>query len=296
MHGRIWMIGLVCTLLGGCSETPAPPRSTAEEPASVLAQAFDVATTGTIRGQVAWDGTVPVAESTVVREIAFHPGLHNNPVRYETPHVPRVHPKTQGVADAVVYLRGVDLRRSRPWDHPPVRVAYRDRRLLIEQGGDATSVGFVRRGDPVSAVNHGPDYHALRGRGASFFTLPLIERDQSSVTRLKQNGVVELTDAAGYYWLHAHLFVDEHPYYARTDAEGKFVLEHVPAGTYEIVSWMPSWHVERRERDPETAVAVRTIWAAPCERKQTIQVDAGQTHAASIRWSQAMFPDSGNGR
>ena len=112
--------------------------------------------------------------------------------------------------------------------------------MFVLQDGHAGRVGLVRRGDGFAAVNRDQEYHALRGRGAAFFCLPLVDAGRPARQRLEQAGVVELSSAAGYYWMQAHLFVTEHPYYARTDRDGSFRLEHVPSGTYELVCWMPS--------------------------------------------------------
>ena len=148
---------------------------------------------------------------------------------------------------------------------------------------------FVRRGGKLETTNRDADFHALRGRGSAFFTLPLVKPDIPSTQRLDQTGLVELFDAGGYYWSHAHCFVDDQPYYARTDAQGTFTLTQVPAGTYEIVGWMPSWHITRRERDPETGIIARLVWAKPVEQKQSVQVQAGQTAEVTLRWSRPMF-------
>jgi hypothetical protein len=279
-------------LLGGCTEPPCPTNDAAARD-SCLAQAFDPAATGTIRGRVCWEGAVPITESTEVRVLAYHNALHKNPVRHQTPHIPRVNAANDGVADAVVFLRGIDPCRSKPWDHADVRIEFRDRQMCMSQGDQPTNAGFIRRGDKVVMINHDADFHALRGRGANFFTLPLIKAEQPATETLRQSGVVELFDAAGYYWLHAHLLVVEHPYYARTDANGNFALENVPAGDYEVVGWLPSWIVTRKEIDPETAVVVRQAWAAPQEQRQPVKVQAGQTESLTFRWSQEMFRISG---
>ena len=67
-----------------------------------------------------------------------------------------------------------------------------DRRLLIEQRGQSGRVGFVRRGDVITVVNADPEYHALRARGAAFFTLPLVDPGPSH-RRLDQAGLVSLS-------------------------------------------------------------------------------------------------------
>jgi hypothetical protein len=290
MHGLIRLLAFVClSLLGGCSELPGPAARESEEPETALAQAFDPSETGTIRGRVVWDGDPPKSEEFLIRASAYNPYLYQNPARFSTPHIPKVQPKTQGVENAVVYLRGVDPRRSKAWDHASVRVVFQDRELRIKQGKSESQVGFVRRGSTIEVVNSDTEYHNLHARGAVFFAMPLIEANQVHERMLAKVGVVDLTCATGNYWLHAHLFVTEHPYYVRTDANGQFVLDQVPAGTYEVVCWLPSWHVERKEVDPETGIIARLAWALPQERVQTIQVRGDRESEITYRWKQAMF-------
>jgi hypothetical protein len=288
MHGRIYIFGFICTTLAaGCVEPPAP--AAAPSPPTALGEAFDAANVGAIRGQVTWDGDVPVAEETVVRAIAFNPRLHLNPARYTTPHVPKVNPQNRGVENAVVYLRQVDPKRSKPWDHPKASVEFHDRQLIVVQGHQRSKVGFVRRGTVIDVVNRDSEFHNLRGRGAAFFAMPLGEANKLHERVLSQAGLVDLTCAAGYYWLHAHLFVAEHPYYARTDADGRFVLDQVPAGTYELVCWLPSWHVEQKEVDPETGITARLRWAPPREQTLAVTVQAHVTSERTFSWSATMI-------
>src|SRR5262249_39172772 len=140
------------------------------------------------------------------------------------PHAPAIDPATRAVKDAVVFLRGIDPRRSRPWDHPPVRVEMRDYLLVVRQGAAEGRVGFVRRGDGVEMVSAQPAFHALQARGAAFFTLMFPDPGGPRTRRLGRAGVVELTSAAGHFWMRGHLFVDDHPYYARADAAGRFTF------------------------------------------------------------------------
>jgi hypothetical protein len=239
---------------------------------------------------VTWEGVVPTAHETVVRVSAFNPHLHKKPARYQTPHVPLVHPGNAGVANAVVYLKCVDANRSKPWHHLPVRIAFQNRELVVEQGKLRSSIGFARRGERVDIVNRDDEYHKLHARGEAFFSMPLVEANKTHARPFGQAGLVDFTCSAGYYWLHAHLFVADHPYFTRTDADGSFVLDQVPTGTYDIVCWLPSWHVERAERDPEIGVIARFVWQAPKEQSRTIQVDPGRSFAVSWMWNSTMFP------
>jgi hypothetical protein len=38
-------------------------------------------------------------------------------------------------------------------------------------------------------------------------------------------------------WMNAYMAVMDHPYYAVTDAEGKFEIKSLPPGTYTVEAW-----------------------------------------------------------
>ncbi len=290
MHGRTWPTALCLLTLLGCTDLPDEQPSASQ--AKDVVSSFDVAKTGTIQGRVIWDGAVPVAEPMLIKAIAFHPFLYKNPVECTLPHYPRV--QNGGVMGAIVFLRSVDPCAAKPWDHPGVRVEFQDRQLRVHQGKHVSTIGVVRVGAEIEIVNRDADFHLLRARGAAFFAAPLQTPDQPSRRTLAKAGIVDLTSGAGYLWLHGHLFVAEHPYYVQTDADGRFTLDRVPAGTYELVCWMPSWVVTRRERDPETGIMARLTWADPKEQTQTALVRAGSVVEVSYRWQEKMFGEARN--
>jgi hypothetical protein len=235
---------------------------------------FDPANAGTLAGRVTWSGALPHADPvTGERSLPDGRKLH---ITRPTPNLPAVDPAGRGVAGAVVFLRGVNPASARPWDHPPVTIELYDDRPMVWQGDELPmSVGFARRGDAVTMASRQPLNHALRARGAAFFTLTFPDPDEPRTRRFDQAGLVELSSAAGHFWMHGYLFVDDHPYYARTDSEGRWTLSGVPAGEYEAVCWLPDWHVRRHERDPETGVIVRLFFGPPHEWMKRVVVRAG---------------------
>jgi hypothetical protein len=286
MHGRICL--LMMLWIAGCTDVPLEPVREPNTPKAPLRTAFDASTTGTIHGQVCWDGEVPTAKEYTAIAHSTNPYLFKSPARFTLPHYPKVS-TNQGIEHAVVFLRSVDAERSKPWDHAPLRVEFKQRQLAILQGERRASVGFVQPGGVMEMVNRDAEYHHLSTRGAAFFADPLIIKDRVNRRTLAKPGIVDLSSGNGYYWLHAHLFVTEHPYYACTDANGQFRLDQVPAGTHELVCWMPSWHVKRKERDPESGTVTRVVWAPPVEQTRTIEVQAGQQAEVEYRWTIASF-------
>jgi hypothetical protein len=271
--GPILCVVVLFGLSGCIDEGPQPTAPDESVPAiSGASAAFDAENTVSIEGRVIWDGEVPeVPPLTVVPAPDLMPPDVKAPMN---PFRPLINPASKGVEDVIVFLRGVDSARARPWPHAPVRVEQTCRQIAVVQGEATSRFGFVRRGDSFESLSRDSAYHALRARGAAFFTLPFVDADRPSRRRLDNLGVVELSSGAGLYWLHARLLVVDHPYYTRTDHEGRFRLEQVPAGRYEAVCWMPSWVVARKDRDPESGLISRVVFAPAVEWSAAVTVDA----------------------
>jgi hypothetical protein len=250
---------------------------------------FDTARAGTIRGHVTWVGDIPVVPKL---DGCSNPVTENGPrerIVVPNPNAPHINPKTKSVANAVVFLRGVDRGAAREWDHPPVRVLPRDYRFHVLQGSNDSSIGFVRAGDEIEMESADACFHALHAEGAAWFSLTFPDPHQPLRRALTRPGLLELTSAAGYYWMRAYLFVDHHPYYALTNADGQFILTGVPAGDYDLICWMPSWQEKRHERDPETSLYVRLTFRAPVELSRPTTVRAGTTARAAFDVSPELF-------
>jgi hypothetical protein len=250
---------------------------------------FDPATAGTIRGRVVWEGDLPVvAPFEVLPNPLAGALLHKKQLR-PNPNAPLIEPCTRGVANTVVFLRGLDPRRGRRWDHPPVQVEQRDGEFHILQGGVDSHFGFVHRGEGIEMVSRDHFFHSLHAGGAVFFTLTFPDPDRPLRRSLNEQGIVELTSAAGYYWMRAYLFLDDHPYYTRTDAEGRFVLPQVPPGRYELVCWIPNWMEAHHERDPESGLYVRIFFDPPVCQVQPLTVLPEETKETIFAISAELF-------
>ncbi len=275
-------------LLSGCEDIEPPPETPAEQ-AVEIGQDFDAATAGMLRGQVTWVGEIPVVPSY---RAPVNPGSeHAGEPRREwpNPNTPRIDRQTKAVAGAVVFLRGIDAKRSRPWDYPPVRVELRDYQIHVCQGEHDGDSGFVRRGETITMVSRQKLFHSLRVRGADFFARVFPDADQPCTRRLDRAGIVELSSGCGYFWMHGRLFVTDHPYYTHTDAEGRFTLPRVPPGEYELVCWLPDWHEAFRELDAETALICRLEFRPPVEVVQLVRLKPRQTRTISIPFPAGRF-------
>jgi hypothetical protein len=285
-------IGIVFLLLfsSGCQDARPQAAAPVKFPGVELAVAFDPSAAGAIEGRVLWEGPIPEVPPFQVHTNRY-PGKEplQGLVR-ERPNVPIIDHGSKGVAEAVVFLRGVDLKKSRPWDHPPVQIEQRDLRLGILQGDVRVRTGFVRRGQEIAIVSRDKLYYSLHAEGADYFTFTLAEKNLPRLRRLEHRGRIELTSGAGHYWMRGDLFVDDHPYYARTDCHGRFQLAQVPAGKYQLVLWLPNWNVSRQERDPESGLLSRIFLAPPRQREKTVEVEHAGAATIDFKLSAAAFP------
>jgi hypothetical protein len=277
---------LLGAAIAGCDD--APPETTPASLRQGVARAFDPDAAGTVEGRVTWQGEVPAVAPfrSPVNTLAEPIGSRRS---WDNPNAPVVDAPSGGVAGAVVFLRGIDPLRARPWDHPPVHVALRDYQLHVRQGAVEARTGFVRRGEAVELVSEQPVFHALQARGAAFFALVFPDADRPRQRRLNQAGLVELSSAAGYFWMRGYLFVDDHPYYSRTDAAGRFRLEQVPPGAYQLVCWLPSWREAEHERDGDTSLICRLSFRPPLEVVQPLVLGPAETKAVPFTLSADLF-------
>ena len=57
-------------------------------------------------------------------------------------------------------------------------------------------------------------------------------------SRAKAGDVVEL-DCKVHAWMHGYVVVQDHPFFAMTGDDGKFAIDGLPPGTYELEAWHP---------------------------------------------------------
>jgi hypothetical protein len=266
----------------GCGDASGRTENDTSDLEPEAGAAFDPLRAGTIRGQVVWSGEIPVVPPLEVQPNPLAGEiLHKKQLR-PNPNAPSIEPSTKGLGNAIVFLRGVDPKHGKPWDHPPVLVEQRAGEFHVIQGGADTHFGFVRRGSTIAMISRDPFFHSLHASGDAYFTLTFPDPNRCLQRPLKENGLVELTSAAGYYWMRAYLFVDDHPYYTRTDTKGHFMLAQVPPGRYEIVCWLPSWTKTRHERDPESGCVARLFFNAAFRRAQPVTLGPGETTEVTL--------------
>lgn len=291
-----WSLAVLVASASGCADAVAPAAVPCSGPCVDASTLFDASTAGAITGQVVWIGGVPAAKpfphrlNVIVDDAAKEARLRSNPF------VPHVDEATRGIQDAVITLRGVDMRRARQWDHPGVRIEFSDLDLRVRQGARVDHMGFVRRGAGIEVVSCESRFHGLQANGAEWFSLSLPDPNKPLIRMLDRAGVVELTSGAGYAWMRAFLLVADHPYMTRTDDRGRFTLDQVPPGRYEVVCWMPGWEEIDHDRDPEMGFVTRVRYTPGATVSQTVDLSAKQRCDAQLVVGMDAFSSQGVGQ
>ena len=150
---------------------------------------------------------------------------------------------------AVVYLEGSFADAGAP---PAVDVAQRGYQF-------APGLIPVRRGSTVRFPNLDEEYHSVFSYSKTRrFDLGRYQRDETPPTlRFEQAGVVRL-----FCEIHEHMrgtiLVLDTPYFTRTDAEGRFRIDNLPAGRFVLKAWIDDDDVREQTvelRDGTTAKA-----------------------------------------
>jgi hypothetical protein len=269
----------------GCAANPEPTPVPGDFPRDA-GRRFDASAVGTIEGTVTWEGALPSVPPFEIPANPLAGQVFHSPQIRPNANAPQIEARSKGVANAVIFLRGIEPARGKPWDLPAVRVEQRAEQFHILQGESDSSVGFVQRGANVEMVSLDPIFHALHAGGANFFSLAFPDPKRPLQRVLRDKGVAELTSGAGYFWMRGYLFVDDHPYYGRTDNAGRFRLQQVPPGRYEVVCWLANWRKEHHERDPESGSITRYYLEKPLEQSKRLTLKAGDTAQATFTLSE----------
>jgi plastocyanin len=152
---------------------------------------------------------------------------------------------TGGLANVVVTLKAV--KAAAPATAPavpataPAAPAAPATKATLDQVGCRYQphVQAVRAGTELTLINSDRVLHNVHGNQGpiTVFNMAMPIKGQRLPTKLTRPGLVRLQCDAGHTWMNAWIFVADHPYYAVTDAGGRFQIGDVPPGDYALELW-----------------------------------------------------------
>ncbi len=183
-----------------------------------------VAGGGMVSGQVLFHGTAPTRQIIPNKDVDVCGGPREDVLIEVGPE--------HGVANALVYLANIPKGKAWPAAGKPqeldnVKCRFRPELQVIHPG----AIDIVNT-DPVLHNTHG--YYGRR----TAFNTALPNQNQRITTELLKTGTVRV-DCDAHGWMEGWIYVRDNPYYAITDASGKFSIGDVPPGTYTLVMLQP---------------------------------------------------------
>jgi hypothetical protein len=254
---------IVSMLVMGLVEAGAGPI--VAEPYRVI----DVTDGGTITGVAVWKGEVPELQPI---EIEADTSLCGEKAPSQAL---QINPKNNGVRYVLVYLEQVEKGKApadKYWLH------------MVNCQFTEHIFPFVRS-QVMAMVNHDPSFHNphfFNAKNVSLLNVPMPDPDQEIDhkflrTRLKNETGVMRLQCDVHSNMNAYWAGFDHPYFAVTDADGKFVISGVPAGKYTLVAWHEGYKVIREEMG-------RPIYDRPHLHQQEIDVKPTKTIDVSFEF------------
>ncbi len=135
-----------------------------------------------------------------------------------------------GLKNVVVVLDGVHAGKGNPatpalLDNKNCAFVPRVQTIAVGQTLELRNSDFILH-----------NVHARRNGYATIFNLGLPHWSEKA-HRFMQPGYILIACDVLHTWMRAHIVVTSHPYTAVTDAAGRFVLSHIPAGEYGLRLW-----------------------------------------------------------
>jgi hypothetical protein len=207
-------------------------------------QVVDVSDGGTIKGVVIWKGEVPMIPPLVVKADMDTCG--------ETVPSPvlKVDPKSKGVPSTLIYLEQVEKGKApadKYWLHMGKDASGKEPGSEICQFKEHI-FAFVRT-QPAAIINFDPilhNPHFFNDKKGTVFNIamPTPNREVAH-TLLRGQGVGLPYQCDVHVHMNGYTGGFDHPYFAVTDAEGKFEMAGVPPGTYTLIAWHEGYKIDK---------------------------------------------------
>lgn len=207
-------------------------------------QVTDVTDSGTIKGEAIWGGKIPT-----IPPLAVKADLDTCGETSPSP-VLKVDPKSKGLQHVLVYLEQVEKGKApaeKYWLHMGKDESGKEPDSQLCQFKEHI-LPFVRT-QQVAMINFDPilhNPHFFDDKHGTVFNvaMPTPNREIDH-TLLRDHGVGLLYQCDVHTHMSGYAAGFDHPYFAITDAHGKFEITGVPPGTYTLVAWHEGYKIEK---------------------------------------------------
>ena len=188
------------------------------------ALAYDAGTVtggGSIEGQVIYKGPVQTRKIIPNKDVDTCGGIRDEALIDVG--------ADQDVQNAAVYL--VDVAKGKAW--PPARKPPELDNIKCRFVPDV----LMMPAGKLDVVNKDPVLHNTHGYYGKRTAFNMAQPNEGQVisTDLARAGIVRV-DCDVHGWMEGWVYVVDNPYFAITDADGKFNITDIPPGTYKLVA------------------------------------------------------------
>lgn len=178
---------------------------------------------GSVGGNIKLDGSPPRDTMTITRDQS---------ICGATPEAATV-ATSKGVSNAIVWIAGVKTGKGLPIEK---RTEISSDKCLLDPRVQGIVVGTT-----VNVSNDDRLIHKLvfiRDGHDTITTMPFFNRGETVASERLANkaGIVEVRCAL-HPWVRGYIAVFDHPYFAVTDADGRFTIDSLAPGPYKVMVW-----------------------------------------------------------
>ncbi len=200
--------------------------------------ADEVAPWGAVKGRIVYDGkTIPEPEAEVVDKDKAH-CLEKGPIRSEKWVVNK---ENKGVRWVFVWLAPADNTKKLPIHPSLAKITAKEVEVDQLCCVFVPHALAVREGQDLLVKNSSPVAHTVRWAGHPMLNPPgdllTPPRGDHRLKGLRADPTPILFSCSIHFWMKAYIRVFDHPYYALTDADGRFAIPQAPAGPVRLVIW-----------------------------------------------------------
>jgi hypothetical protein len=188
--------------------------------------------------------------------------------------------KRNGVKNAIITLENIHEGKKFPEEEPVLDqrgCVYSPHVLIIPSGSQME----ITNSDPILHNVH--VYDVEDGLKTLFNIAQPLKGQRTPIkpSLFKHDGLFVATCDAGHPWMNSYVMVAGHPYYAISDADGKFVIDQIPTGTYSLLMWHEGIKVTNRTM--ENGKVKSYSFEEPYESRQQVSVTANAETPVTVK-------------
>ena len=188
---------------------------------------------GDLVGTVTYEGKPPKHKTLRMDSDPVCGAAHKEAVRAES----FVVDENGNLANVLVYIKNISS------DTAPSDIA------VLDQNGCMYSphVMGVQTGQEIKILNSDPTMHNIHGlpkvnREFNFGMPKTVKEKSISFDKVEDVFVVKCDV---HPWMKSYVQVFDHPYFSVTGLDGKFTINNIPPGEYEVVAWQEKFGSKR---------------------------------------------------